>query len=142
MIVGAGRTVLALACDLRSRGVDAQVVDRLDEPAATTRALGLQPRGRQILDRLGALGDLPKEAPPHTEFDVYVDGRHRLRVDLDALGIATITVRFACLRRRSNAAFVNGCENWGSRRIGATKSSTLVKTLMGSQSRSARRTAL
>lgn len=62
LIVGAGPTGLTLACDLCSRGVDAQVIDKATGPAITSRALGLQPRGREILDRLGALGDLPERA--------------------------------------------------------------------------------
>jgi len=83
LILGAGPTGLALACDLRSRGVDAQVVDRFRGPATTTRALGVQPRGRQILERLGAL---PTEASSQTRFNVYVDGRAVLGVDLEVLG--------------------------------------------------------
>ena len=56
LVAGAGPTGLALACDLRRRGIDAQVVEKLERPAITTRALGIQPRGRQILDRLMAAG--------------------------------------------------------------------------------------
>jgi 4,5-epoxidase len=48
LIVGAGPTGLTLACDLRSRGIAAQVVDKAAGPATTSRALGLQPRGREI----------------------------------------------------------------------------------------------
>src|SRR5580658_9382347 len=64
LIVEAGVTGLALACDLLSRGIDAVVLDRFEGPATTTRTVGLQPRGRQILERLGALGDLTNEAVP------------------------------------------------------------------------------
>jgi hypothetical protein len=62
LIVGAGPTGLALACDLRTRGIDVLVVDKAAGPATTSRALGLQARGREILARLGALGDLPERA--------------------------------------------------------------------------------
>jgi 4,5-epoxidase len=62
LIVGAGPTGLTLACDLRSRGIAAQVIDKAARPATTSRALGLQPRGREILARLNALGDLPERA--------------------------------------------------------------------------------
>jgi 4,5-epoxidase len=62
LIVGAGPTGLTLACDLRSRGIAVQVIDKAACPATTSRALGLQPRGREILARLGALGDLPERA--------------------------------------------------------------------------------
>jgi 4,5-epoxidase len=62
LIVGAGPTGLTLACDLRSREIAVQVIDKAAGPATTSRALGLQPRGREILARLGALGDLPERA--------------------------------------------------------------------------------
>src|SRR5271170_829557 len=85
LIVGAGPTGLTLACDLLSRGVDVTVLDRQKQFASTTRALGLQPRGRQILDRLGALGDLRTKAPLQSEFDVYLNGQLALHVDLGTL---------------------------------------------------------
>src|SRR5882757_7547537 len=47
LIVGAGPTGLALACDLRSRGIDVTVIDKAPGPATTSRALGLQPRGAE-----------------------------------------------------------------------------------------------
>jgi 4,5-epoxidase len=62
LIVGAGPTGLTLACDLRGRGIDALVIDKAGGPATTSRALGLHARGREILSRLGALGDLPDRA--------------------------------------------------------------------------------
>jgi 4,5-epoxidase len=62
LIVGAGPTGLTFACDLRSRGISVTVVDKAAGPATTSRALGLHPRGREILARLGALGDLPERA--------------------------------------------------------------------------------
>jgi 4,5-epoxidase len=62
LIVGAGPTGLTLACDLRGRGIAVTVVEKAAGPATTSRALGLQPRGREILARLGALGDLPERA--------------------------------------------------------------------------------
>ena len=56
LVAGAGPTGLALACDLQRRGIDAHVVEKLERPAITTRGLGIQPRGRLILDRLMAAG--------------------------------------------------------------------------------------
>ncbi|WP_112276660.1 FAD-dependent monooxygenase [Lentzea terrae] len=61
-IAGAGPTGLALACGLRQFGVDVRIVDAASGPATTSRALGLQPRGAEVLARLGALGDLPDKA--------------------------------------------------------------------------------
>jgi 4,5-epoxidase len=82
LVVGAGPTGLALACGLRQAGVDALVVDAAAGPATTSRALGLQPRGAEVLDRLGALADLPVRGLPVRQVVVTVDGRPlaRLRV--------------------------------------------------------------
>jgi 4,5-epoxidase len=61
-VAGAGPTGMALACGLRQFGVDVRIVDAASGPATTSRALGLQPRGAEVLARLGALGDLPDKA--------------------------------------------------------------------------------
>ena len=62
IIAGAGPTGMALACGLRQCGVDVRVVDAADGPATTSRAMGLQPGGAEVLARLGALGDLAEKA--------------------------------------------------------------------------------
>ncbi|GAB5900426.1 FAD-dependent monooxygenase [Mycolicibacterium mageritense] len=74
-IVGAGPTGLALACGLRAAGISVRVLDKAHGPAVTSRALGLQPRGVEVLDRLGALGDLPERGLPVRRVDVNVDGK-------------------------------------------------------------------
>ncbi|AQT75615.1 FAD-dependent monooxygenase [Streptomyces sp. fd1-xmd] len=81
-VVGAGPTGLAAACGLRAAGVFVRVLDRAAGPAATSRALGLQPRGAEVLDRLGALGDLPERSVHIAHVVTHVDGRPlaRLRV--------------------------------------------------------------
>ncbi len=75
VVVGAGPTGLALACGLRAAGVDVRVLDKAAGPAETSRALGLQPRGVEVLDRLGALGDLPDRGLPIRSVVINVDGR-------------------------------------------------------------------
>lgn len=75
IVAGAGPTGLALACGLRAAGIDVRVVDKAAEPAVTSRALGLQPRGVEVLDRLGALGDLPDRGLPIRSVTINVDGR-------------------------------------------------------------------
>ena len=75
IVVGAGPTGLALACGLRAAGIDVRVLDKAAGPAVTSRALGLQPRGVEVLDRLGALGDLPDRGLPIRSVTINVDGR-------------------------------------------------------------------
>ena len=86
IVVGAGPTGLVLACDLRNRGIDVVVIDRLDRPARAFRALGLQPRGRQILERLDAIGDLSSKTPTAGVYRIFLDQRRVVELDLEALG--------------------------------------------------------
>lgn len=83
IVVGAGPTGLVVACDLLAAGVPVRVVDKAEGPAVTSRALGLQPRGVEVVDRLGALGDLPERSIGVRRVVVHVDGRPiaTLRID-------------------------------------------------------------
>lgn len=90
LVVGAGPTGLALSCALRAHGVTVRAVDRADGPAATSRALGLQPCGAEVVDRLGALGDLPSRSLPIHQIVVHVGGRELARL---AVGRPTRLVR-------------------------------------------------
>src|SRR5215217_8545837 len=74
IIVGAGPTGLTLACWLQAAGVGVRVLDGAAGPALTSRALGLQPRGVEVLDRIGALGNLPDRGLPINRVVVSVEG--------------------------------------------------------------------
>jgi 4,5-epoxidase len=119
VVVGAGPTGLTLACGLLAAGVAVRVVDKAPGPATTSRALGLQPRGVEVLDRLGALGDLPQRALPVDRVTIVADGRElaSLRVaqnsTLDgprALLMSQATIEGA-LRERLTA--LGGEVEWG-----------------------------
>ncbi len=73
--MGAGPTGLALACGLASQGVAVRVVDGKPEPASTSRANILHARGVEVLDRLGALGDLPGRALAPLGMAMHAGGR-------------------------------------------------------------------
>ncbi|MCW2875932.1 MAG: FAD-dependent oxidoreductase, partial [Sphaerisporangium sp.] len=62
LIAGAGPTGLALATHLALHNIPVRVIDAATGPATTSRALGLQPRGVEVLERIGALGDLPERS--------------------------------------------------------------------------------
>ena len=74
LVVGAGPTGLTLACNLLASGVPVRVIDRAAGPARTSRALGLQPRGIEVLDRAGALGDLEQRANPVRQVRINLGG--------------------------------------------------------------------
>ncbi|MGQ0573788.1 MAG: FAD-dependent oxidoreductase [Pseudonocardia sp.] len=132
VIVGAGPTGLATACGLRAAGVDVLVVDKAPSPASTSRALGLQPRGAEVLDRLGALGELPGRCLPIRQVVVSVDSRElsRLRVGMTTplvkrpgLLVAQTEIEDA-LRRRF--AELGGRVEWGRAVSGLEPDSTGV----------------
>lgn len=90
VIAGAGPTGLVLACDLWASGVRVLVVDRAAGPATTSRALGLQPRGVEVLERAGALDDLEQRGLPVRQVAIDLGGRTMAYL---RLGEATKLVR-------------------------------------------------
>lgn len=62
LVVGAGPTGLTLACGLAAQGIAVTVVDAAPGPATTSRANILHARGVEVLNRVGALGDLPRRS--------------------------------------------------------------------------------
>jgi 4,5-epoxidase len=76
LVAGAGPTGLALACGLLANGITVCVVDKAVEPAGTSRALGLQPRGIEVVDRLGAFEGLPERALQVDQIVVHINGKH------------------------------------------------------------------
>lgn len=53
LIVGAGPTGLAMACELTRRGVACRIIDKAPQPATTSRALGVQARTLELFEHLG-----------------------------------------------------------------------------------------
>jgi 4,5-epoxidase len=74
LVVGGGPTGLTMACALAQRGIQVRVIDAAAAPATTSRALGLQPRGAEVLTRVKALGDLPERALPVQDITLHGGG--------------------------------------------------------------------
>ena len=55
LIIGAGPTGLALACDLTRRGVNCHVLERAPQPSTASRAKTIQPRTLEVADDLGVI---------------------------------------------------------------------------------------
>ncbi|MGW7411594.1 FAD-dependent monooxygenase [Streptomyces sp. NPDC054863] len=58
LVVGAGPTGLALACDLARRGVRTLVAERADRLFPGSRGKGIQPRTMEVFDDLGVVADV------------------------------------------------------------------------------------
>ncbi|GLU48166.1 FAD-dependent monooxygenase [Nocardiopsis ansamitocini] len=135
LVIGAGPTGLALACGLRMRGTPVRILDTNSEPAATSRALGVQPRGVEVLNRLGALGDLPERSISLSEVRIYIG--HRLvstmpmrrmaAQERSPLLISQVEVE-ASLRRR--LVELGGRVEWDHELVGVTQDDTGVNALL------------
>ncbi|MEU4312147.1 FAD-dependent oxidoreductase [Nocardia sp. NPDC024068] len=89
LVVGAGPTGLTLACALRLQGIDVRVVDAAPVPATTSRANILHARGVEVLERIGALGDLPERSLTALTITQYLDGKPAVTVRFGDLGLGT-----------------------------------------------------
>jgi 4,5-epoxidase len=119
LIVGAGPTGLALACGLLANGVVARVVDKAVGPAGTSRALGLQPRGIEVVERLGALNGLPERALQVEQIVVHVNGKHAASVRVGQRTALVTRPGDLPGARRSRASAAS--PRWAARSNGAAK---------------------
>ena len=119
-MVGAGPTGLATACGLLMRGVGVRVIDKAPGAATTSRANFLHARGSEVLDRLGALGDLPDRSVRAMNITTYLGdkpvmhlkfGDPQLRTAAPPMVISQADVE-AALRDRLTE--LGGAVEWGS----------------------------
>ncbi|KUH64649.1 oxygenase [Mycolicibacterium novocastrense] len=89
LVVGAGPTGLAAACGLLMQGIPVRVIDAAAAPATTSRANFLHARGSEVLDRLGALGDLPDRSVRAMSILTYLGGKPIMRIRFGDPGMDT-----------------------------------------------------
>ncbi|MBH1935897.1 FAD-dependent monooxygenase [Streptomyces sp. AV19] len=75
LIVGAGPTGLALACDLARQGVPFRLIDAGDGPFPGSRGKGLQPRTLEIFEDLGILDAVLASGDRLPRMSGWKDGR-------------------------------------------------------------------
>lgn len=71
LIVGAGPTGLALACDLARRGVQFRIVDKAREHFIGSKGKGLQPRSLEVMDDFGIVQQVLHNGRFHIPFRGY-----------------------------------------------------------------------
>lgn len=85
LIVGAGPTGLALACDLLRRGLEVGVVDQASAPSDKSRALGVHARTLEVLEPLGVTEPLLAKGKLVTGATIWAGGEPVVRADFDEL---------------------------------------------------------
>src|SRR5262249_37196346 len=71
LIVGAGPTGLALACDLARRGLRFRIVDKAEAHFIGSKGKGLQPRSLEVMDDLGIIEQILGNGQFHIPFRAY-----------------------------------------------------------------------
>ncbi|MGV0718017.1 FAD-dependent monooxygenase [Mycolicibacterium sp. XJ662] len=137
IVVGAGPSGLALACGLLLHGVGVRVVDKASGPATTSRANFLHARGSEVLDRLGALGDLPQRSVRAMQITTYLGGKPMMRLRFGDPGMDTAAPPMvisqanveAALRDRLRA--LGGTVEWNSPLVGLRQDDDAVVATLG-----------
>lgn len=85
LVVGAGPVGLALAADLRARGVEVDVVERRVDPGAGTRAIGIHSPALALLEGSGATDGIRERAVRISRGEARADGRVLAEIRFDRL---------------------------------------------------------
>ncbi|HEX6482987.1 MAG TPA: FAD-dependent monooxygenase [Ktedonobacteraceae bacterium] len=81
LIVGAGPVGLALANDLRRRGIRCRLIDSAEHSAQQTKALGIQARTLELLAKMGVARTAIERGLATSLFSIYGDGKRLIRID-------------------------------------------------------------
>jgi 2-polyprenyl-6-methoxyphenol hydroxylase-like FAD-dependent oxidoreductase len=86
LVVGAGPTGLVLALWLTRLGVRVRIVDRLAEPATTTRALAVQARTLELYRQIGIADAVVARGRTATAVNLWIAGRRVARAAFGNIG--------------------------------------------------------
>jgi 2-polyprenyl-6-methoxyphenol hydroxylase-like FAD-dependent oxidoreductase len=81
LIVGAGPTGLTAALELSRFGIRVRIVDKLAEPFGTSRAIGVQARTLELLEKRGLSEEMVRLGNPGLAGSVYGGGARVFRLD-------------------------------------------------------------
>ena len=86
LVVGAGPTGLALACQLARFGTRFRIIDKQPDRAHESRALGVQARTLEILQSFGSGEELARRGRTTTRLMLHVDRDAPAAIDLGSVG--------------------------------------------------------
>src|SRR5687767_2967510 len=87
LIVGAGPTGLALACQLIRYGVDFVIIDSKESTTPYSKAIGVQARTLEIYEQMGLADKLIALGNKAEKLRLFAGGKVRGEADLSQLGI-------------------------------------------------------
>jgi 2-polyprenyl-6-methoxyphenol hydroxylase-like FAD-dependent oxidoreductase len=81
LVVGAGPVGLALAGDLRRRGIDCRIIDSAPQAVQQTKAVGIQAKTLELLAGMGVTQTAIERGLKVSVFSLYGDGKRLTRID-------------------------------------------------------------
>jgi 4,5-epoxidase len=128
-----------MACGLLQRGVSVRIVDKADGPATTSRANFLHARGSEVLDRLGALGDLPQRSVRAMRITTYLGDKPIMKIRFGDLGLQTAAPPMVISQAeveatlRNRLAELGGTVEWGTPLVDLRQEPTGVVATLGDE---------
>jgi len=86
LIVGAGPTGLAIACQLIRYGVDFVIIETREGPTPFSKAIGVQARTLELYDQIDLAGKLIDEGSITRTVRILEGGKARVEIPLSSLG--------------------------------------------------------
>ena len=139
LVVGAGPAGLGLACGLLQHGIQVRVVDKASGPATTSRANFVHARGSEVLDRLGALGDLPARSVRAMQITTYLGDKPIMRIRFGDPGLQTaappMVISQAAVEAalRARLAELGGTIEWGTPLVDLRHDGSGVVAMVGDE---------
>ena len=81
LIIGAGPTGLTAAFELSRLGIPVRIVDRMAEPATTSRAIGVQARTLELFEQRGLVQRMLAKGNRGVAGSIYGDGKRIFRLE-------------------------------------------------------------
>ncbi len=141
LVVGAGPTGLTLACSLLLHGIRMRIVDSADGPATTSRANFLHARGSEVLDRIGALGVLPRESLRAMRITNFLGDRPLMTLEFGDPGMRTAAPPMVISQAKVEAslrdrlAALGAIAEWGTELVGMQQERNTVLATFGDGTR-------
>ena len=139
LVVGAGPAGLAATCGLLMQGVRVRVIDKASAPATTSRANFLHARGSEVLDRLGALDDLPGRSVRAMNITTYLGDKPVMRIRFGDPGMRTAAPPMVISQAAVEAALrdrlteLGGEIEWGTPLVDIRQDNGGVSVAVGSE---------
>ncbi|MBV9242014.1 MAG: FAD-dependent monooxygenase, partial [Acidobacteria bacterium] len=86
LIVGAGPTGLALACQLARFGIDFRIIDKKEDTTPYSKAIGVQARTLEIYEQIGLADKLIGKGQITEKVRMFAGGKMRGEAEFKALG--------------------------------------------------------